>query len=69
MYGNASASLAILEEEDEIFSIGFGDSDALFYGEFGDGYPVRCQLDDMTIDDVISFFNNMTNIPFPDLEA
>lgn len=63
MYGNASASLAILEEEDEIFSIGFGDSDAFFYGEYGDGHPVRCQLDDMTIDEVISFFQQYDEHP------
>lgn len=55
LYGSASASLAVLNEEAEIFSIGFGDSDSFCFGEYGDGYPTRFELDGLTIEDVTSF--------------
>lgn len=56
LYANPSASAAVLEEETPIVSIGFGDSNAFYYGKFEDGYPVRYSLVSNIIEEVISFF-------------
>lgn len=43
--------------DDNVFAIGFGDSDVFNYGKGSDGYPVRYELADKTVkEDVIPFF-------------
>jgi len=53
LYANESPTQAVLKEETPLFSICFGDSDAFFYGEGTDGYPVRYSLSGISIDEVI----------------
>ena len=64
-YYEGSYSLSLHEDtaEEAVFRIGYGDSDAFFYGEYGDGYPVRYLLDGMTIDDAISFLQQYDDYP------
>ena len=44
--------------DDNVFAVGFGDSNIFNYGEGADGYPVRYDLTDKTIkEDIIPFFS------------
>lgn len=43
------------ETGNDILALAFGDSDVFFYGDDGEGYPVRYYLDGITLDDVIEF--------------
>lgn len=63
LYENTSASLAQQENEPAVFSIVFGDLDSFYYGEYGDGYPVRFALKDISIDEVISFLGGYDEHP------
>ncbi len=60
-YYEGTYSLTLLCEDEEIFSMAFGDSDSFFCGEFGDGYPVRYLLDGMEIEQVTNFIENYTD--------
>lgn len=59
-YYEGTYSLTLLNGEEKVFSIGFGDSDSFFCGEFGDGYPVRYLLDGMGIEEVTGFLKQYT---------
>lgn len=49
-------ALQLMEEDGSVyFHLAFGDSDAFFYGSYGDGYPVRYVLDGVTIQEVTDF--------------
>ena len=55
-YYEGSYSVAFYQGEEKIFSMAFGDSDCFYMGDYGDGYPIRYLLDDMTVKaDVIPF--------------
>lgn len=55
-YSEGSYSLSLYDSAGrEVLTLGFGDSDAFFHGDYGDGYPVRYELTDLKIKDVISF--------------
>ena len=55
-YYEGSYSIAFYQGEEKIFSMAFGDSDCFYMGDYGDGYPIRYRLDDMTVKaDVIPF--------------
>lgn len=57
-YYEGSYSVALYRDEEPVLSLGFGDSDCYYMGDYGDGYPVRRQLVGMTIrGDVIPFFS------------
>ena len=52
-----SYSIAFYQEEETVFSMAFGDSDCFYMGDYGDGYPIRYLLEEITVkDDVIPFF-------------
>ena len=46
------------ETGNDILALAFGDSDVFFYGDDGEGYPVRYYLDGITLDDVIEFLKD-----------
>ena len=48
-----SYSLTLKDGSEEIFSIQFGDTDAFFYGIDDDGYAIRYELQDLSIDGII----------------
>lgn len=56
-YYEGSYSLTFIEDKEEIFSIAFGDTPTFNYGDYGDGYPVRYQLDNITIEEVTTFLS------------
>lgn len=58
-YYEGSYSLTFIEDKNEVFSISFGDTPTFYYGDFGDGYPARYQLDDLTIEEVTTFLGRM----------
>ena len=64
-YYEGSYYIAFYQGEEKIFSMAFGDSDSLYMGEYGDGYPIRYRLKDITIqDDVIPFFSQFDSSGF-----
>ena len=55
-YYEGSYSIAFYQGEETVFFMAFGDSDCFYMGDYGDGYPIRYRLDDMTVKaDVIPF--------------
>lgn len=48
-----SYSLTLKDGSEEIFSIQFGDTDSFFYGIDDDGYAIRYELQDLSIDGII----------------
>lgn len=56
-YYEGSYSLEFYVEDTCIFSIGFGDSDSFFIGEYGDGYPIRYTLESHKIGEIIDFLS------------
>lgn len=60
-YYEGSYSLTLLSGGEEIFAIGFGDSPAFYYGDFGDGYPVRYELTAVDIQEVIDLLAPFEN--------
>lgn len=63
LYANDSASLAVMDAETPILSIGFGDTSSFYYGELEDGYPVRYAMTNTIIEEVISFFKQYDQHP------
>ena len=64
-YYEGSYSIVFYQDEEKAFSMAFGDSDSLYIGEYGDGYPIRYRLKDITIqDDVIPFFSQFDSSGF-----
>lgn len=64
-YYEGSYSIAFYQGEEQTFSMAFGDSDCFYTGEYGDGYPIRYLLKDMTIaGDVIPFFSQFDSSEF-----
>jgi len=55
-YYGGSYALTLKSGDDTVFSIVFADDDAFFFGDYGNGYPVRYTLADRRIDSVIAFF-------------
>lgn len=55
LYANTSASLAVMEEEAPILSVGFGDTSSFYYGILEDGQPTRYAMTNTIIEEVISF--------------
>lgn len=62
-YYEGSYALTFYEDKTEVFSIGFGDTETFYYGEYGDGYPVRYTLDGITIDEVTTFLGQYDTHP------
>ncbi|MBQ8834745.1 MAG: hypothetical protein IJ001_07470 [Oscillospiraceae bacterium] len=57
-YYEGSYVVQLYRDGEEVLSIGFGDSDCFYMGDFGDGYPARYVLTDITVSsDVIPFFS------------
>ena len=54
-YYEGTYSLTFIEDKEEIFSLSFGDTPTFLYGDYGDGYPARYQLDNITIEEVTAF--------------
>lgn len=57
LYENSSAAQAVLDEEEPLFSIGFGDTGiddiaSIHYSTFEDDYPIRFLLEDFTVQQV-----------------
>lgn len=64
-YYEGSYSITFYQNEEKAFSMAFGDSDCLYMGEYGDGYPIRYQLKGITIrEDVIPFFSQFDSSGF-----
>lgn len=55
LYHNASAAAAVLAEEEPVLTITFGHDYFVYYGEYGDGYPIRYTLDEINCEDVFLF--------------
>ena len=56
-YYEGTYSVEFYNGEENIFSLGYGDSNCFYTGKGDDGYPLRYLLVDRTIaDDVIPFF-------------
>lgn len=55
-YYEGSYSVTLVSAEGEETHIGFGDTSVFNYGDYGDGYPVRYQLEDLSIAAVTEFF-------------
>lgn len=55
LYRNESAPAAILAEEPPVMEITFGHNYFVYYGEYGDGYPIRYTLDGINCEDVFLF--------------
>lgn len=47
-----------------VFSIGFGDDESFNYGDYGDGYPARYELDGITKEEIIRFFSQYDSSDF-----
>lgn len=58
-YYEGSYSLTFIEDKEEVFSISFGDTPTFCYGDYGDGYPARYQLNKLTIEEVTNFLGRM----------
>lgn len=57
-YYEGSYSLSLFQGEEQVFSVGFGDSDCFYTGKGRDGYPLRYPLVGMTIKEtVVPFFS------------
>lgn len=57
-YYEGSYYIAFYHGDEKTFSMAFGDSDCLYMGDYGDGYPIRYLLKGITIaEDVIPFFS------------
>lgn len=64
-YYEGSYSITMYQEEEAVFSMAFGDSDCFYMGKYGDGYPIRYLLKDITItEDVIPFFSQFDSSGF-----
>lgn len=57
LYRNESAAAAVLAEEEPVLTITFGHTYFVYYGEYGDGYPIRYTLDGINCEDVFLFLN------------
>lgn len=55
LYRNESAAAAILAEEPPVLEITFGHNYFVYYGEYGDGYPIRYTLDGINCEDVFLY--------------
>ena len=64
-YYEGSYSLTFIEDKEEIFSIAFGDTPTFNYGDYGDGYPVRYQLDTLTIEEITAFLSQFDASQIP----
>ena len=56
-YYEGSYSLTFIVDKTKVFSIAFGDTPIFNYGDYGDGYPARYQLDNLTIEEVTTFLS------------
>ena len=64
-YYEGSYSIAFYQGEEQTFSMAFGDSDCFYMGQYGDGYPIRYLLEEMTVkEDVIPFFSQFDRSGF-----
>ena len=64
-YYEGSYSITMYQEEETVFSMAFGDSDCFYMGKYGDGYPIRYLLEEITVkEDVIPFFSQFDIIGF-----
>ena len=64
-YYEGSYSIAFYQGEETVFSMAFGDSDCFYMGDYGDGYPIRYLLGDMTVKaDVIPFLTEFDSSGF-----
>lgn len=55
LYRNESAAAAILQEEPPVLEVTFGHNYFVYYGEYGDGYPIRYTLDVINCEDAFLF--------------
>lgn len=55
LYRNKSAAAAILMEEPPVLTITFGHNYFIYYGEYGDGYPIRYTLEGINCEDAFLF--------------
>lgn len=55
LYRNESAPAAILAEEPPVLELTFGHNYFVYYGEYGDGYPIRYTLNGINCEDVFFF--------------
>ena len=64
-YYEGSYSIAFYQGEEKTFSMAFGDSDCFYMGDYGDGYPIRYLLEEITVrEDVIPFFSQFDTSGF-----
>lgn len=52
-YYEGSYSVTLYNADEKIMSVGFGDTNSFFYGKGKDGYPIRYDLEGLSIDGVI----------------
>ena len=64
-YYEGSYCIAFCQGEETMFSMAFGDSDCFYMGDYGDGYPIRYLLEEITVkEDVIPFFSQFDTSGF-----
>ena len=56
-YYEGSYSLKFYSGDTLVYSMGFGDSPSFFCGDYGDGYPCRYELVELTISEVVAFLS------------
>ena len=60
-YRNQSAAAAILAEEPPVLEVTFGHDYSIYYGEYGDGYPIRYSLNGIHCEDAFLFLMPFEN--------
>ena len=64
-YYEGSYAITFYQGEEKTFSMAFGDSDCFYMGDYGDGYPIRYLLEEITVrEDVIPFFSQFDTSGF-----
>lgn len=63
-YYEGTYQVKFFKENQEFFCIGFGDNAIFNYGDYGDGYPERYTLDDVTISEVVEFFGQYQELAY-----
>lgn len=56
-YYEGTYSLKFYSGDTLVYSMGFGDSPSFFCGDYGDGYPCRYELVELTISEVVAFLS------------
>jgi len=56
-YYEGSYAVECYANDKLLYSMAFGDSPSIYFGEYGDGYPCRFDLEEKTIEEVIDFFS------------